>query len=192
MAYRFVPQFSPSNNPQGIDFGHVDTDIMFENLLNKFEYGNMELPDVYLDETNRRLSYNLRTIFGRLANELVIEGKNDKAIEALDFAMEKMPVEKFGYNYFIFGIIDSYYKAGAKEKARDIIWDFADQLDAELNFYSSFDRKDKRAAANEWRTNLQFYQMLLQNVQVYDDKDSVQSLYQRYNNAAAPFGNAQG
>ena len=55
---------------------------MYDNLLNKFEYGNMELPDVYLDETNRRLSYNLRTIFGRLANELVAEGKNDKAVEA--------------------------------------------------------------------------------------------------------------
>ena len=31
----------------------------------------------------------------------------------LDFAMDKMPAEKFGYNYFVFGIIDSYYKAGA-------------------------------------------------------------------------------
>jgi len=165
---------------------------MYDNLLNKFEYGNMELPDVYLDETNRRLSYNLRTIFGRLANELVAEGKNDKAVEALDFAMEKMPVEKFGYNYFVFGIIDAYYKAGATEKARELTWAFADRLDDELAFYAAFDRQDQRAASNEWRTNLQFYQMLLRNVQIHDNNDSVQNFYQRYNAAASPFGNGQG
>ncbi len=191
MAYRFVPQYYPSNT-QGIDYGRVDTDIMYDNLLNKFEYGNMELPDVYLDETNRRLSYNLRTIFGRLANELVAEGKNDKAVEALDFAMEKMPVEKFGYNYFVFGIIDAYYKAGATEKARELTWAFADRLDDELAFYAAFDRQDQRAASNEWRTNLQFYQMLLRNVQIHDNNESVQNFYQRYNAAAAPFGNGQG
>ena len=191
MAYRFVPQYYPSNT-QGIDYGRVDTDIMYDNLLNKFAYGNMELPDVYLDETNRRLSYNLRTIFGRLANELVAEGKNDKAVEALDFAMEKMPVEKFGYNYFVFGIIDAYYKAGATEKARELTWAFADRLDDELAFYAGFDRKDQRAASNEWRTNLQFYQMLLRNVQIHDNNESVQNFYQRYNAAASPFGNGQG
>ena len=44
------------------------------------------------------------------------EGKNDKAVEALDFAMEKMPVEKFGYNYFVFGIIDAYYKGRGRTR----------------------------------------------------------------------------
>lgn len=191
MAYRFVPQYYPSNS-QGIDYGKVETDIMYDNLLNKFEYGNMELPDVYLDETNRRLSYNLRTIFGRLANELVAEGKNDKAVEVLDFAMEKMPAEKFGYNYFVFGIIDAYYKAGATDKARALTWAFADRLDEELAFYASFDRQDRKRASNEWRTNIQFYQMLLRNIQVHDDNNSAQDFYQRYNIATKPFGNGQG
>ena len=30
------------------------------------------------------------------------EGQNAKAVDVLDFAMEKMPAEKFGYNYFLF------------------------------------------------------------------------------------------
>jgi len=101
-------------------------------------------------------------------------------------------VEKFGYNYFVFGIIDAYYKAGATEKARELTWAFADRLDDELAFYAAFDRQDQRAASNEWRTNLQFYQMLLRNVQIHDNNDSVQNFYQRYNAAASPFGNGQG
>ena len=189
MAYRFVPVKYESGT--GIDYGKVDTEIMYENLMSKFSYGNMELPEVYLDETNRRLSYNLRTIFGRLANELIVEGADEKAVEVLDFAMEKMPAEKFGYNYFVFGIIDSYYKAGATDKARELTNAFADHLDAELDYFSAFDREDRKRAANEWRTNLQFYQMLLQNVQVHD-QDSVQEFYQRFQLAAQPFGNGRG
>ena len=189
MAYRFVPVKYESGT--GIDYGKVDTEIMYENLMSKFSYGNMELPEVYLDETNRRLSYNLRTIFGRLANEFIVEGDNEKAVEVLDFAMEKMPAEKFGYNYFVFGIIDSYYKAGATDKARELTNAFADHLDAELDYFSAFDREDRKRAANEWRTNLQFYQMLLQNVQVHD-QDSVQEFYQRFQLAAQPFGNGRG
>jgi len=189
MAYRFVPVKYESGT--GIDYGKVDTEIMYENLMSKFSYGNMELPEVYLDETNRRLSYNLRTIFGRLANEFIVEGDNEKAVEVLDFAMEKMPAEKFGYNYFVFGIIDSYYKAGATDRARELTNAFADHLDAELDYFSTFDREDRKRAANEWRTNLQFYQMLLQNVQVHD-QDSVQEFYQRFQLAAQPFGNGRG
>jgi len=187
MAYRFVPIYHKSA-ASGIDYGKVDTDIMYDNLVNKFSYGNMELPDVYLDETNRRLSYNLRTIFGRLANEFIAEGNNAKAIETLDFAMEKMPTEKFGYNYFLFGVIDAYYRAGAMDKARSLTDNFAQHLDDELNYYASFSREDKRRAQQEWQTNLQFYQMLFRNVQQFD-ADNTQSFYQRYVAAAGAFQN---
>ena len=35
MAYRFVPVYTP-NNSQGLDFGKVDTDIMYNNVMNEF------------------------------------------------------------------------------------------------------------------------------------------------------------
>ncbi|MGB1183707.1 MAG: DUF2723 domain-containing protein [Schleiferiaceae bacterium] len=187
MAYRFVPVLHKSG-ASGIDYGKVNTEIMYDNLINKFSYGNMELPDVYLDETNRRLSYNLRTIFGRLANEFIAEGNNAKAIETLDFAMEKMPTEKFGYNYFLFGVIDAYYRAGAMDKARALTDNFAQHLDDELNYYASFSREDKRRAQQEWQTNLQFYQMLFRNIQQFD-AENTQSFYQRYVAAAGAFQN---
>ena len=187
MAYRFVPVFNPGAN-SGIDFGKVDTEIMYDNLINKFSYGNMELPDVYLDETNRRLSYNLRTIFGRLANEFIAEGNNEKAVEVLDFAMDIMPSEKFGYNYFLFGIIDAYYRAGALDQARELTNDFADLLDDELLYFEGLSRSDKKRAKNEWQTDLQFYQMLFRNIQTHDNENT-QSFYQRYLAAANSFQN---
>lgn len=187
MAYRFVP-VKTAKESQGIDYGAVNTEVMYDNLLHNFSYGNMELPDVYLDETNRRLSYNLRTIFGRLANEFVLEGDNQKAVEVLDHAMKIMPAEKFGYNYFLFGIIDAYYRAGATDKARDLTNNFADHLDDELEYYAGFSRDDRKRAKNEWQTDLQFYQMLFRNVQMHDN-ESTQSFYQRYADVAGDFQN---
>ena len=184
MAYRFVPQFHQGSG-NGIDYGRVDTDIMYENLLHNYSYGNMEDPEVYLDETNRRLSYNLRTIYGRLANELILEGDKERAIEVLDYAMEIMPAEKFGYNYFIFSLIESYYRAGALDKARMYTDQFATQLDAEMAFYAAMDRSDRKRANQEIRTNTQFYQMLGQFVQRYDN-GNIQEFNNRYMASVAP------
>ncbi len=193
LAYRFVPVHNPT--PKGTaDFGKVDTDKMYANLMENFEYGNMELPDVYLDETNRRLSYNLRNSFGRLANQLAEEGDNERAVKALDRSLELMPEEKFAYNYFVFGIIEGYYKAKAPEKGRELIEKFASRLDEELKYYQQFKGKDKEKITQEMRTAGSYYQMLLRLVQQYDKElggnGNVQQseFYQRYLDALQPLG----
>jgi hypothetical protein len=55
-------------------------------MMNKFKWGNMDQPGVYLDETILRQTSNFRNIFYRLAAQLVVEGKKDSAIKALIIA----------------------------------------------------------------------------------------------------------
>lgn len=195
LAYRFVPvkNESPKNST---DFGKPNTDIMYDNLMNKFAYGNMEVPGVYLDETNRRLSYNLRNTFGRLGNQLADEGKNEKAIEVLDRGMEIMPEAKFEYNYFIFSMIEGYYKAGAKDKAREIVDLFADRLDEELAYYQQFKGDDRQKVQQETRSAASYYQMLIRMVSQYEypgqNMQQMQNtdFFKRYQNALRPLGMA--
>ena len=149
----------------------------------------------YLYETARRLTYNLRTIYGRLANELVKEGKNEKAIEVADLAMSKMPVEKYGFDYFIMGLLESYYRAGAKEKAREYVNMFADDLDDELAYYAQFKGKDRKAVTNEIQSAGQYYQMLFSMVQQNESNQPMtqqglqnNDIFQRYQQAVQPFG----
>lgn len=188
LAYRFVPiRNKRKKNTQ--DFGVVNADKMYDNMMNEFAYGNMELPDVYLDETNMRVSYNLRNSFGRLANQLTAEGKNDMAIAALDRCQEIMPETKFPYNYFIFSVIEGYFKAGAKEKGMDMMNQFADRLDAELAYYQQFKGKMKKNIRVEKQTAEQYYVQLLRILQQYEyPGQNIQSmqdteLYKRYQNA---------
>jgi hypothetical protein len=74
-----------------LSLGTVATDIMYDNMMNNFEYGNMNDPDVYIDENNMRMMTNIRTSFNRLANGLVNEGKMDSAVAVIDRAFELIP-----------------------------------------------------------------------------------------------------
>jgi len=167
LAYRFVPIKNPVSG-NSYEYGIVDTDIMYDNFMNKYTWGNMEVDGVYLDETNRRLSYNMRNISGRLAKELVKQGENEKAIAVCDRAMEKMPVSKFYYNYFLLGIIEAYYDAGADEKARVIVDGFSAAMEEEIRYYAQFRGQKKKAIEGDIGMAGQLMQTMAQLVQRYE------------------------
>jgi len=115
MAYRLIPV---KTGGSGQDLGRIDTDILFDNLVNKFGSG-MENPDLYYSEDNLRMSMSLRNIYGRLAKELIKEGKKDSAIIVCDKIMELIPPESIPYNYFSSGFrIGSIVKSNIQGIAR--------------------------------------------------------------------------
>jgi tetratricopeptide (TPR) repeat protein len=107
LAYRFVPIKNPPN-PDG-QIGRVNTDIMYDNLMNKFKWGNMNDPRVYLDQNNLNMTTNLRNNFSRLAEALLVEGKRDSAINVLDRCLEVMPDNTVPYNLMMLRIVELYY-----------------------------------------------------------------------------------
>ncbi len=110
-AYRLVPL---KDSTGGVQSGGVRTDVMYDNLMNKFVWGNLNDPKVYLDENNIRMMMNVRNSFVRLADGLVLEGKKDSAAKALDRCNELVPNSKVPYNYFNMMMIETYYKAGKR------------------------------------------------------------------------------
>lgn len=196
LAYRFVPVYTPRKNNEP-DFGKIATDVMYDNLMNDFAWGNMDKPKVYLDETNRRVTFNLRNIYGRLGKQLASEGKTEKAIAILDLAEEKMPETKFAYDYFVFNIIEGYYQAGAEEKAKAMIDKFAERLEGQLIYYGQFRGDDRGKVQSEINAASSYFQMLVRMVNQYENNNSqnIESLqgneiYQRYSQALQPFGRA--
>lgn len=135
LAYRLVPIKATSHDGQT---GRVDTEIMYDNMMNKFVWGNMNGPGVYLDETNRRMCMNFRNNFARLATALIIENKKDSALKVLDRAMELMPENVAPFNYFVLPLAEAYYAAGATEKGNAIVNRLIDIYESELVFYFNF------------------------------------------------------
>ena len=109
LAYRLVPLKTVSSS-ESIP-GRVETGVMYQNVMSKFLWGNMMDPKVYMDENNLRMTTNLRINFGRLAEELLNEGKRDSAVAVLDKCLEVMPEKNVPYNYFMLRIADMYFRA---------------------------------------------------------------------------------
>lgn len=120
IAYRLVPIRSHNNN--WLDYGRVDTDILAENMMNRFQWRGAADPDVWLDYYHRRtLSViRIRYNFARLAQSLVVEGKHAEALRALDHCVEQIPFSNLPHDIFSSDIVGAYYAAGNSEKARGI------------------------------------------------------------------------
>lgn len=131
LAYKLVPIKTPSDG--GLNMGQVNSRLMYQNVMENFKWGNMEKPNVYIDENNSRMMMNIRNTFNRLAETLVAEGQNDKAVKVLDRCVELIPHKVVPYNYFSMMMSETYFKAGQPAKGKEIIdtimTDYKEQLD---------------------------------------------------------------
>ncbi len=136
LAYRLVPIRTPQGaNPNLL--GRVNTDTMYNNLMNRFAWGGMENNDIYMDENNLRMTNNMRLQFSNLADALITEGKNEKAKEVLDRCMQVMPEKNIPYGRIMLSISDGYYKIGDFESANKISRRLFDIYEENLNYYIS-------------------------------------------------------
>lgn len=110
LAYRLVPIRTDVGQNEIVP-GRVETSKMYNNVMNKFVFGNMNDEKVYLDENNLRMTTNFRINFARLSEELLIAGKRDSAIKVLDKCLEVMPDKTVPYNYFMAKVAELYYRA---------------------------------------------------------------------------------
>lgn len=138
MTYRLVPIKTPIARSFGI--GRIHTETLYDNLMNKFQYGNIKNPRVYVDSFvhNSFGSSQLRSSFARLAEALVAQGDNQRAIEVLDRCMEEMPLEQLRVDDMVPYIVEAYYKAGATEKGDQLALYVGGLLTEYIDYFNSF------------------------------------------------------
>jgi hypothetical protein len=155
LAYKLVPIKTPSDN-NGINMGQVNSRVMYQNVMENFKWGNMEKPDVYIDENNSRMMMNIRNTFNRLAETLVAEGKNDKATLVLDRCVELIPNKVVPYNYFSMMMAETYFKAGQAAKGKDIINTIMVDYKEQLEYYFKLKKPMRNSVDEEIQRILYF------------------------------------
>lgn len=108
LAYRFVP-IKTALTPDG-QVGRVETKNMYDNMMNKFLWGNINKEGIYLDQNNLNMAMNFRNNFTRLSESLLAEGKRDSALKVMDHCVEVFPDNTVPYNVIMLRIIDQYYR----------------------------------------------------------------------------------
>jgi hypothetical protein len=135
LAYRLVPV--KSENRSWVDYGRIETDILYENMMSKFVWGGANDEKVNIDYNHRRTItvVRARLSYARLAKELVSEGKNEKAVQVLDRCMEVLPLSNIPYDPYFPDIIESYFIAGSNDKAVSLTNDFCNHYYEQLDYY---------------------------------------------------------
>jgi hypothetical protein len=174
LAYRLVPIRTDSKND--VVPGRVETGIMYDNVMNKFVFGNMKDERVYLDENNMRMTTNFRINFSRLAEELLNEGKRDSAIKVLDKCVEEMPDKTVPYNYFMTKIAELYYHAAGAMR-RDTLQMSGVELNNNKDLVAKGNAITQRVA-DIYLDNLNYY-LSLKGTKYFKlvDQDMNQALY---------------
>ena len=63
LAYRFTPFETDKLNSK------IDSEKMYDNLMNKFKFGGIDKPGIYIDENVMRMCYTHRRIFTQLVGQ---------------------------------------------------------------------------------------------------------------------------
>ncbi|AWI25375.1 glycosyltransferase family 117 protein [Flavobacterium pallidum] len=136
MVYKLVPVRTPFNKDSSqLDMGQIDSEKMYD-IVMKWDWGNGESPHIYHDPETRKNSISFRTNLARLMDQLILEGKTDKARKVIELAMQKMPFEYYGYYVMLDSFVNGYYKIGDAANARKLSAKIIRKYQENLNYYS--------------------------------------------------------
>ena len=172
LVYRISP-FTTSNGGKPIDgVKNFDTKRTYDNVMNRFKFGGIDKPGIYLDETVMRMCYTHRRIMAKLALELAYEGQNEKAEKVLRYTAKQIPDYNVAHNYSS-GSMDMarcWAMLGNKQEAQaimDSLWKSATQY---LRWYCSLESYRFDAAQNDCAIQLYIMQQLIALGDTFDQQ----------------------
>ncbi|MBM3404425.1 MAG: DUF2723 domain-containing protein [Bacteroidetes bacterium] len=180
LTYRLLPLRSNKSDEQ---IGSVNTDAMYDHLMNKFKWGNLKDPDVYLDENIMRMTMNFRNMAGRLALALIAEGKKDTALQVLDKIEMEIPDPKIPHSYFSANIGDAYIQADQREKGEVILIRIFTLVRERFDYYSRFPNSMLKSLSLNVQQDLAVLEKvssLARKHQIKDLKAQTDQYFQKY------------
>lgn len=177
LAYRLVPIKNTENEmAQG---GRVNTDIMYDNIMNKFAWGGLDKEGVSLDENCTRMASNMRMQMATLAGALINKGQKQKAEKVLDLCLEKMPDANVRYEATLYTIIAGYYQIGNMKKATELSGKLFDIYENDLKVYKSQKPAHRVAFNREMEQAKEIMRRLVMLAEQFKQEEHSKQLMQR-------------
>ena len=149
-----------------------DTERTYDLVMNKFKWGGLNKKGLYLDETITRMCYTHRRLVAQLALQLALEGKKDKALEAMAKVEKEIPEYNVPMNYMS-GAADmaqAYTLCDKKQKALQIydkLWKNSEQY---AKWYLSLSDRGFSMSQNDCFMQFQMMMSIMQAVDEIDTK----------------------
>jgi len=132
----------------------VNVEQMYDNLMNKFKYGNISDPKVYLDENTARMCHTHRMVFAQLIGGLMAKGDTVRASKALDYCNKMIPGTTVRHDYISTQLADYYYKLHQTAKGNAIMDAVAKDCVEYLDWYLSLDVSSRNSVSSRIGHNM--------------------------------------
>jgi hypothetical protein len=146
-SYRFVPI---KNKMKSTDIGFADAEDLYRKIHEVYSWDALKRTDYFVDYQHHYTFCGVlsqRGLFVNAAKEMLKIGDKERAVELLDMCQECVPQENFpldmtylGFSneYMVIDMIETYYVAGAKDKALDLARRFIDEIFVSTEFFLNY------------------------------------------------------
>ncbi len=147
LAYQIVPLANGGTSTP-------DLDKSYDNLMNKFVWGNIQDTTIYLDENNRRMCRTQRMMFCTMIEQLLATGDYERALAATEYCDKTIPATAVPYEYTSLTLAQSYYACGKPEEGDRIVQTVLASNEEYLAWALSLDSRHMVKTSNQVREQL--------------------------------------
>ncbi len=185
-SYKFVPI---KNKMKSTEIGFADPEDLYNKMKNVFTWDALKRTDYFVDYQNFYTFCGVlsqRQIFVNVAKEMLKIGDSARAVEMLDMCQEAVPAGNypldmtylgFSNEYMVIDMIETYYNAGADDKALDLSRRLADELFVSTEFFIEYYDLAKR----EFENCYQCLSYVCDLAEHYGDKEFAAEVRDRFN-----------
>ncbi|MEO6686849.1 MAG: DUF2723 domain-containing protein, partial [Dyadobacter sp.] len=139
-TYRLLPVRVP-----GASDGYVNSDIMYNNMMNKMFWRELDNKNTYYDPTYLGSPVaTARIAFLRLTNQLIAENRKDEARKVINKALAVMPDKSIPYDQISSNYIGLLFELGENKRALDTAKTMALRANENLEFAKNNDVSKSR------------------------------------------------
>ena len=124
----------------------------------------------------------------RIANELSARGKQADAVKILDKVKAGITEHSYLYDFTAYYMAGAYYRAGARDKARDMAGKLIRNCEDDINYISNLDDGRKPALAGDAQRDMTLIYIMSNIAQASGDSTSAHLWSQKVQTLQAKIG----
>ncbi len=188
LGLQVIPVRSAVEQSYGlVGFGRVDAESVYDNVMNKFKWGNFDQYDLFVDNSYMPSVQSHQLVMLRTATQLIGKGEKEKGVELLDKYFEVFPHMNFPYDYRAYYMLQVYFQADAYDRAKPHLQILADELEDRLGFYYSLDEETlKSSFQNDFEASLSTINRMILQVKAAGDSEFGDELESRFASYRTP------
>lgn len=121
--------------------GRVSVDHVYDNVMNKFRWGNFDGEETFIDRSYGPSIQSHRVIIMRAARAANRQGEKQKAIDLVEKYLQSFPNHNFPFDFNTWQVLKVMLDAGGYEQAKPYLETLAAETLDHLEFYNSLESR---------------------------------------------------